>query len=62
MSTNSQLNPITIPFRKIICKKCQFVGDSNAGFKIYDSEEKERVSAVCEHCGTSNLIKKERKM
>ncbi|EKD69581.1 MAG: hypothetical protein ACD_47C00072G0002 [uncultured bacterium] len=60
MSSSSQFNPISIPFRKIICKSCQTVGSTETGFKIFDSEVKDRALAVCDSCGASNLIRKER--
>lgn len=60
MTTIHDLNPVTIPFRKIICKTCQTPGTSDMGFKIFDSQEVGRVTAVCEHCGATNLIRKER--
>lgn|GEM_PF-6133143 len=60
MSSNAQLSPIDIPFRKIICKSCQTVGSTEMGFKIFESEIKDRAMAVCDSCGATNLIKKER--
>lgn len=60
MTTNLQMDPVSIPFRKIICKSCQTVGDTQTGFKLFDSEVKGRAQAICEACGTANLIKKER--
>lgn len=60
MSNINQLNPITIPFRKIICKSCNKAGNSESGFKIYSSDVKDRVLAICESCGATNLIKKEK--
>lgn len=50
----------SIPFRKIICKSCNTAGDTVIGFKISESEVKGRALAVCEQCGTPNLIKKDR--
>jgi len=60
MTNQHDLNPVTIPFRKIICKSCQTPGTTDMGFKIFDSQEPGRVTAVCESCGAPNLIKKDR--
>ena len=62
MIDNLQVDAVTIPYRKIICKSCMSVGDTQTGFKIFDSETKGRALAVCDQCGTQNLIKKERNL
>lgn len=49
---------VAIDHRKIVCKSCQRAGDNTVGFRLYEAPVLERVIAVCEGCGTANMIRR----